>query len=137
MAGLRGLSLALSRGAGEEVRGGPLAFSRGAGDEVRGGPLALSRGAGEEVRGGPLALSRGAGEEVRGVSLAGVLALLGRALGVEGLGRAGEGRGPGEECRPRGVGGDPTCCLDKGLGLGRWETSRYADRKSTRLNSSH
>lgn len=121
---VRGVPLVLSTGAGDEVRGVPLVLSRAAGDEVRGVPLVLSRGTGDEVRGVPLALSRGTGEEVRGVTLAGVRALLGRALGVEGLGRPegglglGETAGQGEEGLPLGVEGELGRCLDKGLGLG-------------------
>lgn len=67
-------------------------------------------------------LSRGTGEEVRLSSLAGVLALLGRDLGVEGLPRVdgglGEAAGLGEAVLPFGVAGDAGRCLDKGLGLG-------------------
>lgn len=63
----------------------------------------------------------GAGEAVRGVTRAGVLARLGRALGVEGLARAeearGEGAGLGEAVLPRGgVAGD-AARRDRGLGL--------------------
>lgn len=74
-----------------------------------------------------LALSRGTGEEVRPWSTrAGVLALLGRALGVEGLARAeegglGEAAGLGEEEEGLALGvvaGEAARCLDKGLGLG-------------------
>lgn len=53
--------------------------------------------------------------------LAGVLALLGRLLGVDGLPRAdgglGEAAGLGEAVLPLGVAGDDGRCLDKGLGL--------------------
>lgn len=63
----------------------------------------------------------GTGEEVRCSILAGVLALLGRPLGVEGLPRVdgglGEAAGLGEAVLPLGVAGDDGLCLDKGLGL--------------------
>lgn len=53
--------------------------------------------------------------------LAGVLALLGRALGVDGLPRVdgglGEAAGLGEAVLPLVVAGDDGRCLDKGLGL--------------------
>lgn len=53
--------------------------------------------------------------------LAGVLGLLGRPLGVDGLPRAdgglGEAAGLGEAVLPLGVAGDDGRCLDKGLGL--------------------
>lgn len=66
-------------------------------------------------------LSRGAGEEVRWSILAGVLALLGRPLGVDGLPRVdggfGEAAGLGEAVLFLGVAGDDGRCLDKGLGL--------------------
>lgn len=66
-------------------------------------------------------LSMGAGEEVRWSTLAGVLGLLGLALGVDGLPRVdgglGEPAGLGEAvllfCRA----GEDVRCLDKGLGL--------------------
>lgn len=71
---------------------------------------------------GSFNLSRGAGEEVRWSILAGVLGLLGRLLGVDGLPRAdgglGEAAGLGEAVLPLGVAGDDGRCLDKGLGLG-------------------
>lgn len=71
---------------------------------------------------GSLTLSRGAGEDVRWSILAGVLALLGRLLGVDGLPRVdgglGEAAGLGEAVLPLGVAGDDGRCLDKGLGLG-------------------
>lgn len=61
------------------------------------------------------------GEEVRWSILAGVLALLGRHLGVDGLPRVdggfGEAAGLGEAVLPLGVAGDDGRCLDKGLGL--------------------
>jgi len=67
---------------------------------------------------GSFTLSRGMGEEVRWSSLAGVLALFGRPLGVDGLPRAdgglGEAAGLGEAVLP--LGGDGRG-LDKGLGL--------------------
>lgn len=70
---------------------------------------------------GAFTLSRGTGEEVRWSILAGVLALLGRALGVDGLPRVdgglGEAAGLGEAVLPLGVAGDDGRCLDKGLGL--------------------
>ncbi len=70
---------------------------------------------------GSFTLSRGAGEEVRWSILAGVLALLGRPFGVDGLPRAdgglGEAAGLGEAVLPLGVAGDDGRCLDKGLGL--------------------
>lgn len=70
---------------------------------------------------GCFTLSNGAGEEVRWSILAGVLALLGRALGVDGLPREdggfGEAAGLGEAVLPLGVAGDGGRCLDKGLGL--------------------
>ena len=70
---------------------------------------------------GSFTLSRETGEEVRWSTLAGVLALLGRALGVDGLpridGGLGEPAGLGEAVRPLGVAGDDGRCLDKGLGL--------------------
>lgn len=72
-------------------------------------------------RRGSFTLSRGAGEEVRWSILAGVLALLGRALGVDGLpredGGLGEAAGLGEAVLPLGVAGDECRCLDKELGL--------------------
>lgn len=53
--------------------------------------------------------------------LAGVLALLGRALGVDGLprddGGFGEAAGLGEAGRPLGVAGEDGRFLDRGLGL--------------------
>lgn len=70
---------------------------------------------------GSFTLSSGTGEEVRCSILAGVLALLGRALGVEGLPRVdgglGDAAGLGEAVLPFGVAGDDGRCLDKGLGL--------------------
>lgn len=70
---------------------------------------------------GSLTLSRGTGEEVRWSVLAGVLARLGRLLGVNGLPRVegglGEAAGLGEPALPLGVAGDEGLCLDKGLGL--------------------
>lgn len=70
---------------------------------------------------GSFNLSTGTGEEVRWSTLAGVLALLGRPLGVNGLPRAdggfGEAAGLGEAVLPLGVAGDDGRCLDKGLGL--------------------
>lgn len=70
---------------------------------------------------GSFTLPIGAGEEVRCSILAGVLALLGRALGVDGLPRVdgglGEAAGLGEAVLPFGVAGDDGRCLDKGLGL--------------------
>lgn len=71
---------------------------------------------------GSLTLSRGTGEDVRWSILAGVLALFGLALGVDGLPRAdgglGEAAGLGEAVLPLGVAGDDGRCLDNGLGLG-------------------
>lgn len=82
---------------------------------------------------GSFTLSRGAGEEVRWSILAGVLALLGRLLGVDGLPRVDEGLGEaaglGEAVLPLGVAGDDGCCLDKGLGL----EERKGLKKSIRL----
>lgn len=53
--------------------------------------------------------------------LAGVRALLGRALGVDGLprddGGLGEAAGLGEAVRPLGVAGEEGRCFDRGLGL--------------------
>lgn len=70
---------------------------------------------------GSFFLSRGTGEEVRWSILAGVLALLGRPLGVDGLPRVGVGFGEaaelGEAVLPLGVAGDDGRCLDNGLGL--------------------
>lgn len=70
---------------------------------------------------GSFTLPIGEGEEVRWSILAGVLALLGRALGVDGLPRVdgglGEAAGLGEAVLPFGVAGDDGRCLDKGLGL--------------------
>lgn len=70
---------------------------------------------------GSFTLSSGAGDEVRWSILAGVLGLLGRPLGVDGLPRAdgglGEAAGLGEAVLPLGVAGDDGRCLDKGLGL--------------------
>lgn len=61
--------------------------------------------------------------------LAGVLALLGRALGVDGLpcvdGGFGEAAGLGEAVLPFGVAGDDGRCLDKGLGLEGWKIYIY------------
>lgn len=72
-------------------------------------------------RRGSFTLSSGAGEEVRWSILAGVLALLGRALGVDGLpreeGGLGEAAGLGEAVLPLGVAGDECRCLDIELGL--------------------
>lgn len=77
----------------------------------------------EDLR-GSLALSKEMGEDVRlWTILAGVLALLGLALGVEGLPRAawglglGEPAGLGDVVLPLGVPGEEGR-LDKGLGLG-------------------
>lgn len=91
---------------------------------------------------GSFTRSRGAGEEVRWSTLAGVLGLLGRLLGVDGLPRVEGGLGEaaglgeavlplgvtgedvlpfsvtGEAVLPLGVAGDAGRCLDKGLGLG-------------------
>lgn len=82
---------------------------------------------------GSLTLSRGAGEEVRWSILAGVLALLGRALGVDGLPRVegglGEAAGLGEAVRPLGVAGDAGRCLDKGLGLNAKKESKMRGQK--------
>lgn len=70
---------------------------------------------------GSFTLSRGLGEEVRWSILAGVLALLGRPLGVDGLPRVdvgfGEAAGLGEAVLCFGVAGDDGRCLDRGLGL--------------------
>lgn len=70
---------------------------------------------------GSFTLSRGTGEEVRWSILAGVLALLGRLLGVDGLPRVDVGFGEaaelGEAVLPLGVAGEDGRCLDKGLGL--------------------
>ena len=70
---------------------------------------------------GSLTLSRDAGDEVRCSILAGVLARLGRAFGVDGLpladGGFGEAAGLGEAVLPLGVAGDAGRGLDKGLGL--------------------
>lgn len=70
---------------------------------------------------GSFTLSSLPGEEVRWSSLAGVLALLGRAFGVDGLPRVdgglGEAAGLGELALPLVVAGDDGRCLDKGLGL--------------------
>lgn len=61
------------------------------------------------------------GEAVRVSTRSGVLALLGRALGVLGLARAdgglGDTAGLGEDARPLGVTGDADLSLDNGLGL--------------------
>lgn len=65
---------------------------------------------------GSRTLCRGAGEDVRWSTLAGVLALLGRLFGVEGLLFA-EAAELGEAVLPRGVAGDEGRGLDKGLGL--------------------
>lgn len=58
---------------------------------------------------------------MRWSTLAGVLALLGRLLGVDGLPRVagglGEAAGLGEPALPLGAAGDDGLCLDKGLGL--------------------
>lgn len=97
---------------------------------VRAGGVAVRHGvavllsSGVEGRRGRVCviLSRGAGEEVRWSTLAGVLGLLGLALGVDGLPREDGGRGEpaglGEEvllfCRA----GEAVRCLDRGLGLG-------------------
>lgn len=74
-----------------------------------------------EGRRGSFTLSSGPGEAVRGSILAGVLALLGRALGVVRLPRVdgglGEAAGLGEAVLPFGVAGDAGRRLDKGLGL--------------------
>lgn len=68
-----------------------------------------------------LTFSMTTGEAVRGSTRAGVLALLGLAVGVVGLARAdgglGETAGLGEDIRPLGVTGDAARSLDKGLGL--------------------
>lgn len=65
--------------------------------------------------------SRATGEAVRVSTRAGVLALLGRALGVLGLARAdgglGDTAGLGEDARPLGITGDADLNLDTGLGL--------------------
>lgn len=70
---------------------------------------------------GSFTLSSGAGEEVRWSILAGVLARLGRFLGVDGLPRVegglGEAAGLGEAVLFFCVAGDDGRCLDKGLGL--------------------
>lgn len=77
---------------------------------------------------GSFTFSRGDGEAVRGSTLAGVLALFGRALGVERLPRVdgglGEAAGLGEEVLPFGVAGDAGRCLDKGLGLKGRKTNK-------------
>lgn len=77
---------------------------------------------------GSFTLSSGAGEDVRWSILAGVLALLGRLLGVDGLPRVdgglGEAAGLGEAVLPLGVAGDEGRCLDKGLGLEDRERNR-------------
>lgn len=87
---------------------------------------------------GCLTLSRGAGEEVRWSILAGVLALLGRAFGVDGLPRAdgglGEAAGLGEAVLPLGVAGDAGRCLDKGLGLEKSKNKSW--RMENCVNSS-
>lgn len=87
-------------------------------DSVYSSLLFLSSGV-EGLR-GSFKRSMGAGDEVRWSILAGVLALLGRALGVDGLWRAEEGldeaAGLGEAVRPLGVAGDAGR-LAKGLGL--------------------
>lgn len=71
-------------------------------------------------------LCSGTGEEVRCSILAGVLALLGRLLGVDGLPRVdggfGEAAGLGEAVLPFGVAGDDGRCLDNGLGLEKRKT---------------
>lgn len=86
----------------------------GTGDEVFGS----SGVAGLRVS---LTRSMAAGEAVRVSTRAGVLALLGLALGVLGLARAegglGDTAGLGEDARPLGVTGDSDLSLDTGLGL--------------------
>lgn len=86
----------------------------GAGDDVFGS----SGVAGLRVS---LTFSTETGEAVRVSMRAGVLALLGRALGVLGLARAegglGDTAGLGDDARPLGVIGDAARSLDNGLGL--------------------
>lgn len=81
-------------------------------------PLLSSGAAGMR---GSFTLSSLPGEEVLWSTLAGVLALLGRAFGVDGLpcvdGGLGEAAGLGELGLPLVVAGDDGRCLDKGLGL--------------------
>lgn len=86
-------------------------------------------GTGDEVFGcsgvaglrGSRTLSMATGEAVRVSTRAGVLALLGRALGVLGLacaaGGLGDTAGLGDDTRALGVAGDADLSLDTGLGL--------------------
>lgn len=68
-----------------------------------------------------MTFSTATGEAVPVSRRAGVLALLGLALGVLGLARAegglGDTAGLGDDARPLGVIGDAARSLDKGLGL--------------------
>lgn len=114
-------------GSGEEemalvVTGVPDAFAVAEDTTMAGATGELFFSSGVAGLWGCLTLSRGAGEEVRWSILAGVLALLGRAFGVDGLPRVdgglGEAAGLGEAVLPLGVAGDAGRCLDKGLGLG-------------------
>lgn len=81
-------------------------------------------------------LSSWTGEEVRWSILAGVLALLGRAFGVEGLPRVdgglGEAAGLGDVGLPLLVVGEDGRCLDKGLGLEGQSFSVYQRAFNTR-----
>ncbi len=76
-----------------------------------------------------LTLSMMTGEGVWVSTRAGVLALLGLALGVLGLARAEGGlwdtAGLGEDARPLGVTGDADLSLDTGLGLETWRETQF------------